>query len=175
MNISTRKGFTIIELLVVVAIIVILTGIVITNLSQSQLKSRDGKRVSDLSQLQLALDLYFDRCNQYPQLGSNFLMDTTANNGCPSGIEFSLFLGKIPTPPKAGDYIYAVNNITTPTDYILRAQLEGNNHATRDDIDGQINSSGTTYYYATSASVPGSSVSNATLSCDDPMFCIQPR
>jgi prepilin-type N-terminal cleavage/methylation domain-containing protein len=67
-NISTpKKGFTLVELIVVIAIIGILTGIVTTNFASSRSRARDAKRISDLGHIQLALELYFDRCKQYPQ------------------------------------------------------------------------------------------------------------
>ena len=63
---STRKGFTLIELLVVIAIIGILSSVVLASLSTARQKSRDAKRISDLGQVQLALELYFDKVQSYP-------------------------------------------------------------------------------------------------------------
>ncbi len=55
-----RRGFTLIELLVVIAIIGILASIVLASLNTARKKSRDARRISDIKQLQLALELYFD-------------------------------------------------------------------------------------------------------------------
>src|SRR3990167_4452603 len=54
------KGFTLIELLVVIAIIGILSSIVLASLNSARQKGRDARRVSDIKQLQLALELYYD-------------------------------------------------------------------------------------------------------------------
>ena len=63
---GTRKGFTLIELLVVIAIIGILSSVVLASLSTARQKSRDAKRISDIGQVQLALELYFDKVQSYP-------------------------------------------------------------------------------------------------------------
>lgn len=63
----TRAGFTLIELLVVIAIIGILASIVLASLNSARRKSRDARRVADIKQLQLALELYFDaNSSAYP-------------------------------------------------------------------------------------------------------------
>lgn len=130
---SQVRAFTLIELMVVVAIIALLTGIVMTNLSSSKGKARDSKRVSDIGQLQLTLELYFDRCKQYPSLISGDI--STINNGCPngSGITLGSYISKIPTDPNGAVYDYAVNG-TPPTDYVLRAKLEYPSVASSDSL-----------------------------------------
>jgi len=63
----SKKGFTLIELLVVIAIIGVLASIVLASLNTTRRKSRDARRITDIKQLQLALELYFDgQGNQYP-------------------------------------------------------------------------------------------------------------
>lgn len=64
---SKQKGFTLIELLVVIAIIGILASVVLASLNSARKKSRDARRVADIKQVQLALELYFDaNGNKYP-------------------------------------------------------------------------------------------------------------
>jgi len=64
---NTKKGFTLIELLVVIAIIGILSSVVLASLNTARQKSRDAKRVSDIKNTQLALELYFDTNKEYPE------------------------------------------------------------------------------------------------------------
>lgn len=60
------KGFTLIELLVVIAIIGILASVVLASLNSARKKSRDARRIADIKQIQLALELYFDTARSYP-------------------------------------------------------------------------------------------------------------
>jgi prepilin-type N-terminal cleavage/methylation domain-containing protein len=66
MNHTTSRGFTLIELLVVIAIIGILSSVVLASLNTARQKSRDARRIADVKQLQLALELYFDTHATYP-------------------------------------------------------------------------------------------------------------
>ncbi|OGG69803.1 hypothetical protein A3F27_00710 [Candidatus Kaiserbacteria bacterium RIFCSPHIGHO2_12_FULL_53_13] len=63
---TRNKGFTLIELLVVIAIIGILSSVVLASLNSARQKGRDARRVSDVKQLQLALELYYDATGGYP-------------------------------------------------------------------------------------------------------------
>ena len=65
------RGFTLIELLVVIAIIGILASIVLASLDTARKKGRDARRVADLKQIQLALELYYDaNGSTYPTQGT---------------------------------------------------------------------------------------------------------
>ncbi len=66
MTISYKRGFTLIELLVVIAIIGILSSIVLASLNSARKKGRDARRIADVKQLQLALELYYDANSAYP-------------------------------------------------------------------------------------------------------------
>jgi len=57
---NLKVGFTLIELLVVIAIIGVLASIVLASLNTARRKSRDARRISDIKQIQLALELFFD-------------------------------------------------------------------------------------------------------------------
>lgn len=122
---SSRDGaFTLVEMLVVIAIIAILTGITITSLTGSKQKSRDAKRISDLGQIQLALELYFDKYKQYPSSLSGLT---------------PTYISNIPTPPSSS--LNQTSYDYTPTgsplnDYTLHITLESYNEALKDDIDG---------------------------------------
>jgi prepilin-type N-terminal cleavage/methylation domain-containing protein len=65
--IKNKKGFTLIELLVVIAIIGILASVVLASLNSARKKGRDARRVADIKQLQLALEMYYDaNSGSYP-------------------------------------------------------------------------------------------------------------
>ena len=65
-SLASRKGFTIIELLVVVAIIALLASAVIALFSSARARSRDAKREADIKTLQNALALYSTNTRIYP-------------------------------------------------------------------------------------------------------------
>jgi type II secretion system protein G len=129
-----KRGFTLIELLVVIAIIGILTAIVTANFTTAKSRSRDAKRISDLANIQLALEQVFDRCNKYPSLSDySGFTNTVCSNGTTS-FSLSYFISVIPKDPNGSSYTYNVNS--TGTDYVLKAGLENKMPALDDDAEG---------------------------------------
>lgn len=64
---KANKGFTIIEVLVVIAIIAILTILIFPSLNNIKKKNRDAERIADISSIQLGLALYYSKmANGYP-------------------------------------------------------------------------------------------------------------
>lgn len=61
-----KKAFTLIELLVVIAIIGLLASIVIVNVNIARQKARDARRISDMQQILLGLNFYYDKHGKYP-------------------------------------------------------------------------------------------------------------
>src|SRR4030043_1445991 len=53
-----KKGFTLVELLIVMAILGVLMVVTLANFRTSQAKSRDAQRKSDLHQLTIAFEVY---------------------------------------------------------------------------------------------------------------------
>jgi prepilin-type N-terminal cleavage/methylation domain-containing protein len=51
MKMNNKKGFTLIEMLVVIAIIGLLSSVVIIGLSSARAKARDARRITDVAQL----------------------------------------------------------------------------------------------------------------------------
>lgn len=63
---QNKQGFTLIELLVVIAIIGLLSTLSILALNQARARARDAKRISDVKQIQTALELYYNDAGDYP-------------------------------------------------------------------------------------------------------------
>jgi prepilin-type N-terminal cleavage/methylation domain-containing protein len=61
-----NNGFTLIELLVVIAIISLLSSIIISSLNSARMKARDTRRIQDLRQIKLALEMYKNDKDYYP-------------------------------------------------------------------------------------------------------------
>jgi prepilin-type N-terminal cleavage/methylation domain-containing protein len=76
-----KKGFTLLELLVVIAIIGVLASIVMASLNSARSKARDAKRLSDVSQIKTALELYFNQYGYYPDCSGNDVCSSTGYAG----------------------------------------------------------------------------------------------
>ena len=63
---QAQKGFTIIELLIVIAIIGILAGLVLNNFQGAQAKARDTQRRTDINNIHAKLEEFFNEENSYP-------------------------------------------------------------------------------------------------------------
>ncbi|MEK7606347.1 MAG: type II secretion system protein [Patescibacteria group bacterium] len=126
-----NKGFTLIELLVVIAIIGILSSVVLASLNSARQKGRDAKRVSDLGQMRVAFELYFDSNRAYPAASSSLVTGG--------------YMPALPVPPVSGEqYLYSAA-ASNATSYVLRAALEDANHVTLvGDIDGTSNGTANT-------------------------------
>jgi len=71
-----KKGFTLIELMVVVLIVGLLSGLVVVNVNNSRISSRDAKRKADMGTVSSALAAYYADQHYYPS-GSYSTMITT--------------------------------------------------------------------------------------------------
>ena len=120
-NISSKKGFTLIELLIVIAIIGILAAALLVSLGGARQSARDARRVSDLRNVQAALELYFNKSAGYP-MGDNTSTSnwSTLSNGLTGA---GVGINRVPNDPISGrNYKYASYN--GEQQYILGATLE---------------------------------------------------
>lgn len=160
---ALKKGFTLIELMVVIAIIAILSGILLANFAAARANSRDGQRISDMAQIQLALAGYFNQCNAYPAS----LAVTATSATCPSGVNLGTFISRIPTPPNQtgqSSYVYLTATANgTIDDYMLEATLEGKSTVSSESLTSEpqdiLNANG----------------SSASYNCVGVYYCLGPK
>lgn len=112
-----KKGFTLVELLIVIAIIGVLASIVLVSMGSARAKARDAVRSSDLRQITSGMEMYYGDNNAYP---------TLAGTALPTSI--STYMAKVPADPKnTGNYVYKwVDNTGTGNDqkFCIYATME---------------------------------------------------
>lgn len=144
-----NKGFTLIELLVVIAIIGLLASIVLVSLNSARGKARDVKRISDLHQIVLALEMYYDDHGYYPPSScgwdcNGYLFSTSGTNWIPALVSEG-YMSVTPVDPKnnaagpwvTGNYSYSYGNVGRTTyspQYDLTTQLETITHSERCEL-----------------------------------------
>ena len=91
-TVSFRRGFTLLEILLVVGIIAILAGIVIVAINPSrQLATvRNTQRVSDLKQIYNAMTQYYIDHNAYPASSTPTTLTEICNTGTKSSATTSV-------------------------------------------------------------------------------------
>jgi type IV pilus assembly protein PilA len=138
-----NRGFTIVELLIVIVVIGILALLVITTYSGIQAKARNAKRQTDVQSLQTQVEAFFSQNGYYPSLTDmnsaswrttnmksldpNALVDPSSS--CAPATASCLV-----SAPAAKSYAYAVSNSSgtscesadsTCSQYTLTATYEG--------------------------------------------------
>ncbi len=108
-NINKKsKGFTLVEVVVVIAIMGVLYGIIYSSFDVSRANSRDQQRVSDISAIQLALEQYFNKNGVYPSTLNTL---TVKSDLIPNA-----YIPQIPTPPSIGETAYQYFPMTKTID-----------------------------------------------------------
>jgi prepilin-type N-terminal cleavage/methylation domain-containing protein len=156
-----ERGFTLVEILIVVAIIGILASVALIGLGPVQKRGRDSRRISDLRETQSAIELYYSKCGYYPGspagAGAGGCQSTWSQQNGWDNLTNALKnsdigITRVPVDPSANKhYDYASSNGSS---YVVSATLEDtNNSVLKDDIDG--------------TGVEGS------IDCTDPVYCVQ--
>ena len=147
-TIKNRKGFSLVELLVVITIIAILSVTAYSAFGGNTIKARDSKRVQDLSTIQSALELYYVEFSEYP---------TSLVSGSGVGEIPRKYLSTIPIDPKktGGGVDIPYYFLGTAQQYVIGTTLEN---------DG---TSLTSYYVGNSdATTSGTGPDNCTSGVD---------
>ena len=156
-----KRGFTIIEVMVVVAIIGILVGIVIAAGDAAKKTTRDNQRRTDISLLQIKLEAYrADNGGLYPTSLDQLTTPNSLGN-------VYITAATMPKDPLSkAEYMYdplqlGTNSATCGMSYYLRADLENNNPKYDIDFVNELSNSnpsfkscGTTDYVSTPTTPP---------------------
>jgi general secretion pathway protein G len=134
MNHQSTRGFTLIEMIVVIALIGILMGVAFPQTTKFLAAGRDTKRISDVSRVVPGyLELYFNQKGEYPSGNWDSLEEALG-----SGPQGANVLGnkKLPVATSNSMYCYAPTNDNFG--YILGVQLEQPNKVLDDSIQNQL-------------------------------------
>ena len=114
-----QHGFSLIELLTVIAIIGILAGVVTVNVSSARSKARDAKRQADLNSVSAALEMYYAKNKTYPTTASGWSWSSSL------GVIQS-YISTVPTDPQSSDPTYGKGYVycSDGSKYVLDATLE---------------------------------------------------
>lgn len=130
------KGFTLVEILIVIMIMGVLISVIVVNFAEARRKARDGRRKADLRQLQSALEMYkadYSTRTQptYPYLryGAAGPVGPSTN---PPGYQFLAelqtygYVSSLPKDPSSPDYskYYYIYRSLDGVTYLLCAYLE---------------------------------------------------
>ncbi|MFN4212430.1 MAG: type II secretion system protein [Microgenomates group bacterium] len=113
-----KKGFTLLELILVIVILGVLATLISGNFITSLKKGRDARRKADLEQIQRALEMYYEDKKAYPSsiTFGGPLVDSTSGK---------IYMQKIPNDPLSNiNYRYCVDLPSSPSKYQLYAKLE---------------------------------------------------
>ena len=107
---DNKKGFTLVEILVVAGIIGLLGVLATIALGSARVRARDAKRMADMVKTQMALELYFNDNNSYPlvaeatALGQSATACLSSTGWAPScdATSQSVYLANVPTTPATG-------------------------------------------------------------------------
>jgi general secretion pathway protein G len=131
-----NQGFTLLELLVVMAILALLVGLGLRTFGSIQQKSRDTKRKQDLASISKTLELYYNDFGHYPlsDNGQMLACGEAAAEACVFGDVWqdssnsTLYMSKLPQDPGGGQYYYLADELGRQ--YQLFAYLENS-----EDVD----------------------------------------
>ncbi|PKH02551.1 type II secretion system protein GspG [Psychromonas sp. MB-3u-54] len=104
---NQQKGFTLLEIMVVIVILGILASLVVPNLMGNKDKADRQKVVSDLVALENALDMYRLDNSYYPTTdqGLDALIEKPSGTPAPRNYREEGYIRRLPQDPWGNDYI----------------------------------------------------------------------
>lgn len=126
---NTKKGFTLLELLVVLAILSILAGIGFGQYKRSQMKARDAQRKGDLDNVARALEMYYNDFQSYPASdteGRIVIGESSLLWGGSFETDEAIYMKVLPEDPydTLGDHQYCYEYNATDKYYYIYSFLE---------------------------------------------------
>ena len=103
----SQKGFTIVELLIVIVVIGILAALVLNTFSGVQRRARDTERQTDINSIATQLEVYYNDNGGYPVLTGELASDTWAKDNL-KGID----LNSLRTPGASANSMAATADAT---------------------------------------------------------------
>lgn len=126
-RIKDKKAFTLMELMIVIAILGVLTTLMTGNFLTSIKRSRDAQRKNDLTTIQRALEMYYEDNKAYPD-STGVTFGTTFCH--PGGCTTKTYMQKLPNDPLANRrYQYFTDS---GTNYRIYACMENNQITVQD-------------------------------------------
>lgn len=119
---SGKGGFTILELLIVVAIIGILSAATLVLLSDTRARSRDAKRLSDMREIEKALNLYQTSNGNFPVSVSTTTL--TGEDSVSTALENGGHISELLPDPQHPDLTYKYSTNANGTDFTLSFCIE---------------------------------------------------
>lgn len=147
---KNHYGFTLIELLVVIAIIGILATVIIVSLNSAKTKARDSKRIADLKQIQLALEMYYNDYGHYPIRHAYTTSADCGSNWCVLATDLANYVSSLPIDPRGLQDTYRYYYDGGESDdygYGLMARFEYSGNYNLVNDGGYYNNTGNGAYY----------------------------
>jgi len=130
---NSKSGFTLLEVLVVVAVMAMLMSFTMASMRRAKQKNRDSRREQDMKQLQNALAIYATNAGLYPICAAEVIVGS-AGDTCigPALLSIQAMQGGVSTDPLglttgicggAGSYVYCYQSPSGFT-YTIRYALE---------------------------------------------------
>lgn len=120
---NRRRGFTMVELMIVMALMAILAIIAVPSFTGTMKKSRDSRRKGDLSQIVKALETYYNDTGTYPSSTGGKINNLAWGSSWTVGSV--VYMSKLPKDPYGpSSYWYESPPSVGTVGYILFARIE---------------------------------------------------